>query len=295
MTYSQTTFIPDVAFEAYLEDNYPTCDDGINNNNLVLTNGFSDVTNISPGGYAISDLSGIENCVNLNSFTLSDNVWLTEVDLSFVTSVPSFYFDISGVPSNVETIILPSTPLSFLKISNTKITELSLNSSNTLVGLGTVQILLNENLTQIDLSNISINVNSSSPCALYVGSNPVLECLNIANGDCQEWKSVEISLNDLLFEIIVDDPVYSENHINWIWQEKGMWDLNNPGQTNPYNYVTSGNSNSCGSLGISEMENEEKELVEILDLMGRKSKYKPNTILIFIYSDGTSEKVYNAE
>lgn len=56
-------------------------------------------------------------------------------------------------------------------------------------------------------------------------------------------------------------------------------------------------SNSgCQFAGISESEiNNNKELLRITDLMGRECMDKPNTTLIYIYSDGTIEKVYRME
>lgn len=48
-------------------------------------------------------------------------------------------------------------------------------------------------------------------------------------------------------------------------------------------------------LGISEIKSIEKELIKIVDLMGRETELKSNTILINVYSDGTTEKVYRVE
>lgn len=48
-------------------------------------------------------------------------------------------------------------------------------------------------------------------------------------------------------------------------------------------------------LGVTELNLQSKELVKITDLMGRESKVQPNTTLIYIYSDGTTEKVYQIE
>ena len=47
--------------------------------------------------------------------------------------------------------------------------------------------------------------------------------------------------------------------------------------------------------GIEELLQDEKELVKIVDFMGRETEYKPNTPLIFIYSDGTRERVMKLE
>ena len=47
--------------------------------------------------------------------------------------------------------------------------------------------------------------------------------------------------------------------------------------------------------GIEELLNSEKELVMIIDFMGRQTEFKPNTPLIFIYSDGTRKRVMEIE
>ena len=45
------------------------------------------------------------------------------------------------------------------------------------------------------------------------------------------------------------------------------------------------------SLNIEELLQTEKELVKIVDFMGLETEYKVNTPLIFIYDDGTRERV----
>lgn len=45
------------------------------------------------------------------------------------------------------------------------------------------------------------------------------------------------------------------------------------------------------STAIEELINTQKELVKIVDFMGRETEFKPNIPLIFIYSDGTRERV----
>ncbi len=47
--------------------------------------------------------------------------------------------------------------------------------------------------------------------------------------------------------------------------------------------------------GIEELAQDSKELVKIVDLMGRETKFVPNTPLIFIYRDGTMERVMEIE
>lgn len=49
------------------------------------------------------------------------------------------------------------------------------------------------------------------------------------------------------------------------------------------------------TLGIIELPNSDRELFQIIDFMGRETQFKPNIPLIFIYSDGTRERVIKLE
>lgn len=46
---------------------------------------------------------------------------------------------------------------------------------------------------------------------------------------------------------------------------------------------------------IIELKSTGKSLVQIVDIMGRETEDKPNTLLIYVYSDGTTEKVFRVE
>ncbi|PLW94359.1 MAG: hypothetical protein C0592_03120 [Marinilabiliales bacterium] len=46
---------------------------------------------------------------------------------------------------------------------------------------------------------------------------------------------------------------------------------------------------------IKAADNTQRELIKIIDFMGRETEYRPNTPLIFIYSDGSRERVLNFE
>ncbi len=50
-----------------------------------------------------------------------------------------------------------------------------------------------------------------------------------------------------------------------------------------------------GYVGMNELDLNSKKLVRVIDLMGRETEDKPNTVLIYIYSDGTTEKVFRVE
>ncbi len=49
------------------------------------------------------------------------------------------------------------------------------------------------------------------------------------------------------------------------------------------------------NVGISELSSQPKELIRIVNLLGQEVEYTPNTVLIYQYADGTSEKVFTIE
>ena len=49
------------------------------------------------------------------------------------------------------------------------------------------------------------------------------------------------------------------------------------------------------SASIQSLPNITKNLIKIIDLMGRETSFKPNTPLIYVYDDGTTEKVFSVE
>mgnify|MGYP003315903355 CR=1 FL=1 len=65
------TYVPDDAFEAYLEEN--GLGDGVFFNDYVLTENIVSITYLSMTNQNISDLTGIENFINLESLYLMGN------------------------------------------------------------------------------------------------------------------------------------------------------------------------------------------------------------------------------
>ena len=53
---------------------------------------------------------------------------------------------------------------------------------------------------------------------------------------------------------------------------------------------------NCGNVGLTDQNPIQfKNLIKILDLMGRETSFKPNTPLIYVYDDGSIEKVFSVE
>ena len=52
---------------------------------------------------------------------------------------------------------------------------------------------------------------------------------------------------------------------------------------------------TSSSAGLNQLTNSIKQLVKIVDVMGREIEFKTNMPLIYVYSDGTTEKIFTFE
>jgi hypothetical protein len=49
-------------------------------------------------------------------------------------------------------------------------------------------------------------------------------------------------------------------------------------------------------IGIDEIHlNKDKKLIKVVGLMGRETEIRNNTTLVYIYDDGTTERVFRVE
>jgi hypothetical protein len=103
-------------------------------------------------------------------------------------------------------------------------------------------------------------------------------CLNVANGYNSNFTYFNALTHPNLICIEVDDASWST--ANWT-------------NIDPQTSFSEDCNNDC-SAGINELTLS-KTLIQILDLMGRETTFKPNTPLIYVYDDGTTEKVFTIE
>ena len=125
----QQTYVPDDAFEEYIELNFPLADNGIPNDDYVLTAGvvFSGFTGFlhlgnTPSTSSIQDLTGIEDFSNVFSLIIS-NLNITTIDLSQITLLSAGHISINSCPL-VTDIILPSDSFSLNLGTNTYLTNI---------------------------------------------------------------------------------------------------------------------------------------------------------------------------
>jgi len=112
-----------------------------------------------------------------------------------------------------------------------------------------------------------------------------LECLNIKNGNNHNMIIFLADANPNLTCIEVDDAGYSS----------AMW-FNNDYAFDPQTSFSENCNNDCSTATATTIElTSSKNLIQILDLMGRETSFKPNTPLIYVYDNGSTEKVFTIE
>jgi hypothetical protein len=52
---------------------------------------------------------------------------------------------------------------------------------------------------------------------------------------------------------------------------------------------------TSSAAGLNQLTNSIKQLVKIVDVMGRETEFKTNMPLIYVYSDGTTEQIFKFE
>ena len=102
-----------------------------------------------------------------------------------------------------------------------------------------------------------------------------LECFNFKNGNTSGINSCYAEGNPNLTCIEVSD-------LSAITQ---VWILD------PQTTFSENCNNACSNTSsISELNNNPKQLIKIVDVLGRETPFKPNTPLLYIYNDGTVER-----
>jgi hypothetical protein len=130
-----------------------------------------------------------------------------------------------------------------------------------------------DQLTSLDVSQ------NTALTDLYCDNN-LLQCLNVKNGNNSNFWSF-VAYNNTINCIEVDDVAWSTS--NWT----GGIDSGASFSTNC--------GNSCSIAGLEELSTSPKQLFKMIDLMGRETVFKSNTPIIYLYSDGTTERVFKFE
>jgi hypothetical protein len=160
-----------------------------------------------------------------------------------------------------------NTVLIHLYCSINQLTSLDVSTNTVLIHL----YCLSNQLTSLDVST------NTALIQLWCQSNQ-LTSIDVRNTNNQNMTYFKSQYNSSLTCINVDDSSWSTN--NWIIPLSGYFNFD----------VQHYFSNNCNGSTAIEEHSTNKELLKVIDLLGRETPYKKRTPLFYIYDDGTVEK-----
>ena len=215
---------------------------------------------------------------NITNLDLSQNIFLEYLDcgnnylpnLDISSNAALKYLDcFYTFPINLN--LSANVDLEYLFCHGNLLTSLDVSQNPSLIRLD----CQNNKLSSLDVSQ---NYNL---IRLSCYGNDELTCLNVANGNNYNFEFFSAQVISSLNCIQVDDAAWST--ANWTNIEPQMYFSEN------CNYPSDCFTNTMDELTTSN------NLIQILDMMGRETSFKPNTPLIYVYDDGTTEKVFTIE
>ena len=256
--FGQLTYVPDDAFEGFLEAN--GMGDGIALNDNVFTSAIDTVAYLDVSNQNISDLTGFE------AFTVLTNLNCEGNQLSILDVSQNIALIYLNCEDNQLTSLdlINNTAIIQLKCQGNQLTSLDLSQNSALNSL----YCSSNQLTSLDISQ------NSALTSLYCPNNQ-LTSLDVRNGnniniDHLSYPGFKTENNPNLACIDVDDVNYSTT--NWT-------------DIDSQHYF----STNCPPPSAIQDHTTTKELLKVTDLLGRETK-QTNQPLFYICEDGTVEK-----
>ncbi|MCK8523806.1 DUF5011 domain-containing protein [Aquimarina sp. D1M17] len=189
---AQETYVPDDAFEAFLEAN--SMGNGIANDDMVFTSRIEGVTDLDISGLSISDATGIEDFIALQNLNCFNNA-LSNIDLSQNVALQILAIG----RNNLNSLDLSqNTALTFVSCLRNQITSLNVSQNTMLESL----YCSNNQLNNLDVTNNPalkiLSCYSNSLESLDVTQNSLLEDLDCVDNDLT---SLDVSQNTELLEL----------------------------------------------------------------------------------------------
>jgi len=209
--------IPDPNFEqALIDDNIDS--DGIINGQMLESDALG-ITFLDVNSENISDLTGIEFFLDLETLNATNNN-LSTIDLSANLALDGLLLGINNLTSidlsnntNLVSLVLAQNQISSIDLSvNTALTQVFIqNNTLTEFNANSLPNLAQLNVSQNDLTLLDLSLNTNLTQLLASGNN--LISLNLQNGTNTTIASndFDVTLNENLTCIQVDDVNYSTN------------------------------------------------------------------------------------
>ena len=216
--------------------------------------------------------------------------------------------------NNISSLVLDNnTLLTNLHCSSNNLTDLDVSNNTQLSNLQCEGNILST--LSFDVSLTSLDCFNNQLSSLDLSNNPNLTFLNcsynnldwidLRNGNNQALVNPNFTGNPLLSCLNVDDPPTSDD--DWPWDDPWSVYSTSCDPINSWNCVSNdclGDSTgqgtytvlgdcqtSCGfSSVLDNKSNSTKELIKVIDILGRHTEQTNETILFYIYDNGTVEK-----
>ena len=277
--FGQLTYVPDDAFEGFLEAN--GMGDGIALNDNVFTSAIDTVAYLDVSNQNISDLTGFEAFTVLTYLNCEGNQ-LSILDVS--QNIALIYLNCED--NQLTSLdLINNTAIIQLKCQGNQLTSLDVTQNSALTSLNcrsnqltSLDVTQNSALTSLTCRTnqlTSLDVSQNSALTSLVCQNNQLTSLDVRNGnniniDHLSYPGFKTENNLNLACIDVDDVNYSTT--NWT-------------DIDSQHYF----STNCPPPSAIQDHTTTKELLKVIDLLGRETK-QTNQPLFYIYDDGTVEK-----
>ena len=246
---------------------------------LIFTVNFNaQIVNIPDANFKNYLISTVN--INLN---LDGEIQWSEA-ASYTGGIYCYYDDISDL-----TGIEAFTAITTLSCGNNLLTSLDVSHNTAIISLScgfnqltTLDLSFNTALIGLWCENnqlTSLDVSNNTVLTGVICDNNQLECLNVKNGNNSNFSY---------------DYLHAEGNINLTCIQVDDVNL-----TTFWSYIDTQTSFStdCGfcTAGLDALSISPKQLVRTIDFLGRETEFKTNTPIIYLYSDGTTEKVFKFE
>ena len=298
--FGQNVNIPDANFKAYLVGNTSITTNGDTEIQVSEATAFNGA--ILCNSLNIFDLTGIEAFTALTSLDCGDNQ-LTNIDVSQNTALTYLACDSNQLTS---LDVSQNTALTYLDCGVNQLTSLDVSQNTALTGLGcwenqltSLDVSQNTILINLDCSSnqlTSLDVNGADSLNLLFCFENQLISLDISNNTrltklwCGSNQLIYLNMKNGNNYNFYDDNIYSFHCLNnpllgCIEVDDAAWSTAN------WTYIDSQHYFSTNCSGTSIKENTRiKELLKMIDLLGKEAKGTKNEPLLYIYDDGTVEK-----
>ena len=286
--FGQNVYIPDVYFKLYLVTNPDINTSGDNEIQVGEASAYDGEMDLY--GQGIFDLTGIEAFTSITFLDVSDNGLIT-LDVSQNSALEYLNcndnqltsINLNGADALIE-FDCGSNQLTSLDISSNTALEYLDCDDNQLTILNVIENTALTNLFVTDNQLTTLDVSQNNALIEFDCSGNQLNCLNMSNGNNTDISFFYATPNPPLNCIEVD---------NVDWANTNWYDFDIiPLQAS----FSEDCNNDCSSstVGLTQLTTS-KNLIQIVDMMGRETSFKPNTPLIYVCDDGSIEKVFSVE